>query len=464
MKPFMNSVQRRNQIEPSKEIKDKCQGLILTNEHQREIMKRLNAEIDRGLSKNTHNDADIKCFITYVQDLPHGTELGKFLALDLGGTNFRVLMIHLKGNHEIEMKSKIYDISDHLKVGAGAKLFDHIAECLAHFMKELGISTENLSLGFTFSFPLRQIGLSKGLLVLWTKGFDCPDVVGNDVVQYLKDAIARRGDIRVRVYAILNDTTGTLMSCAWKDHDCKIGLIIGTGSNACYVEKIEKVENFVGDRDKSHMIINTEWGAFGNNGALDFVRTKYDEIIDKQSHDPGQQIQEKMISGYYMGELVRLILVDFTESGLMFNGRGSDLLSTHNQFHTKYVSSIESDEPYNFAHCQQVLNEMGLSHASEQDCANVRYICECISRRAAHLVSAGISTLINRIGDPHITVGVDGSLYRFHPHFHNLMNETIRNLVEPHLDFKIMLSEDGSGRGAALVAAVATREEEAKAK
>lgn len=27
--------------------------------------------------------------------------------------------------------------------------------------------------------------------------------------------------------AVLNDSTGTLMSCAHKNHDCKIGVIIG---------------------------------------------------------------------------------------------------------------------------------------------------------------------------------------------------------------------------------------------
>lgn len=27
--------------------------------------------------------------------------------------------------------------------------------------------------------------------------------------------------------AILNDSTGTLMSCAHKNHDCKIGIIVG---------------------------------------------------------------------------------------------------------------------------------------------------------------------------------------------------------------------------------------------
>jgi hexokinase len=38
------------------------------------------------------------------------------------------------------------------------------------------------------------------------------------------------------------------------------------------------------------------------------------------------------------------------------------------------------------------------------------------------------------------------------------MMEKIRTLVHDHISFDIMLSEDGSGRGAALVAAVASRD------
>lgn len=57
-----------------------------------------------------------------------------------------------------------------------------------------------------------------------------------------------------------------------------------------------------------------------------------------------------------------------------------------------------------------------------------------------------------------VQVGVDGSVYRFHPRFHDLMMEKIRTLVHDHISFDIMLSEDGSGRGAALVAAVASRD------
>lgn len=78
-------------------------------------------------------------------------------------------------------------------LGSGEELFDHIANCLANFMKEHNVYAERLSLGFTFSFPLVQLGLTKGLLVKWTKGFNCSNVAGEDVVQLLKDAIKRRG-------------------------------------------------------------------------------------------------------------------------------------------------------------------------------------------------------------------------------------------------------------------------------
>ena len=73
------------------------------------------------------------------------------------------------------------------------------------------------------------------------KGFKCSGVEGQDVVKLLKKAISKRGDIRVDVSAILNDTTGCLMSCAWKNPKCRIGLIIGTGTNACYLEDMDKV-------------------------------------------------------------------------------------------------------------------------------------------------------------------------------------------------------------------------------
>jgi len=69
----------------------------------------------------------------------------------------------------------------------------------------------------------------------------------------------------------------------------KIFFSIGTGCNACYIEKVENVELFEGDKIKPHVIVNTEWGAFGDDGKLDAIRTKYDQEIDEDSLNPRKQ-------------------------------------------------------------------------------------------------------------------------------------------------------------------------------
>ena len=40
---------------------------------------------------------------------------------------------------------------------------------------------------------------------------------------------------------------------------------------------------------------------------------------------------------------------------------------------------------------------------------------------------------MNRIDKPNVTVAVDGSLYRFHPLFHDFMTEKIQELLNPGL-------------------------------
>jgi len=63
----------------------------------------------------------------------------------------------------------------------------------------------------------------------------------------------------------------------------------GTGCNACYLEKIENVELFNGDKSKPYVIVNTEWGALGDDGTLNSFRTKYDLQIDNKSINSGKQ-------------------------------------------------------------------------------------------------------------------------------------------------------------------------------
>ena len=57
----------------------------------REVVQRLTTAFQRGLEDE--ESAVVKMFITYVHALPDKTEEGDFLALDLGGSNFRVLQL-----------------------------------------------------------------------------------------------------------------------------------------------------------------------------------------------------------------------------------------------------------------------------------------------------------------------------------------------------------------------------------
>uniref|UniRef100_A0A0K8V190 Phosphotransferase n=1 Tax=Bactrocera latifrons TaxID=174628 RepID=A0A0K8V190_BACLA len=447
-------------------LKDFLKEFIISDSQLQELYKRFTSEIQKGLTLATHQQADIKCYMTYVQDLPTGDEMGNYLALDLGGTNFRVLRVSLQGHHEAQIDSKVYVVDKELMTGHGTKLFDHIANCLAEFVDEHALNDQHLPLGFTFSFPCVQVGLTEALLTRWTKGFRCDGVEQEDVGRLLKEAIARRGDLEIDVMALLNDTTGTLMSCAHRNPECRIGVIIGTGCNACYVERVENADLLEPEYkvDKPNILVNTEWGAFGESGKLEFVRTDYDRKVDKDSLNRGGQLFEKMISGMYLGELVRLVLADAITQNLIFVRSGAKqrltniLKDNSGCVETRFISEIESDTFPAFHQTRNILKELlGLENVSVEDCQKLKNICECISKRAAQLVAVGISGLINKIAEPHVVVGVDGSVYRLHPHFDSYLREAMQKLVNPKINFELMLSEDGSGRGAALVAAVAAK-------
>eukprot|EP00096_Caligus_rogercresseyi_P004698 TRINITY_DN19108_c0_g1_i1.p1 TRINITY_DN19108_c0_g1~~TRINITY_DN19108_c0_g1_i1.p1 ORF type:complete len:556 (-),score=146.36 TRINITY_DN19108_c0_g1_i1:173-1708(-) len=452
---LMQSYKPKTVGDKRRQLEDYVRDLVINNDHISKMEKRLREAITRGLGKKTHADASVKCFPTYVRELPSGFEHGQFLALDLGGTNFRVVLMEIGEQGKFEMDSEVYAISKELMEGSGESLFDHIADCLAKFVQTRKIQDKKLPLGFTFSFPCRQKGLAVGELITWTKGFKCSGVEENDVVALLMEAIKKRDDVQVDVAAILNDTTGCLMSCAWKNPKCRIGLIIGTGTNACYLEELEHVELWDGDhKEPKHMIVNTEWGAFGNQGELDFIQTKWDQRVDEGSINPGKQIFEKMISGMYMGEVVRQVLVDLVNEGLIFVGcKDTSNVFQRGRFFTKYVSEIESDQVGEFTRCREALKDLGINDPSEEDCSSIRYVCEKVSRRAGFMVAAGITALLKKMNYKDVVVAIDGSVFRFHPHFPNIMKSRISQLMGIDYKFDLMLSTDGSGRGAALVAA-----------
>ncbi|CAN7984507.1 unnamed protein product [Ixodes pacificus] len=413
------------------------------------------SEIQLGLEKNPKRQSSLQMENTYLPELPDGTEKGEFLALDLGGTNFRVLHLQLDPDGEQRFHVKYYSVPEPVRLGPGEKLFDFLADCIHDFMVTNNLLGKTLPLGFCFSFPMIQKALNVGILVTWTKSFNCCGVVGQDAVQMLKDAIDRRGGMDIDIVAVVNDTTGTLVKGAFLDHNCAIGLILGTGSNACYLEKIEKIEKWEGDKTGIHeVVIDVEWGAFGDNGVLNFIKTEFDRAVDDNSLLVNSFTFEKLFSGKFMGELVRNVLVKLIREKVLFDGRASETILTQRSFTTADVSQLEGDDGEGRA--REVLARMGYIRVTEEDIAIVRHVCGVVSARAALLVSICLAELLNRMDKPNVTVAIDGSLYKHHPKFHRLMTD-YTTVLAPKKPFKLMLAEDGSGKGAGLVAAVADR-------
>ena len=126
------------------------------------VSNRLRKDFEEGLSKDDHKSC-VKMLITFVHSLPDGSEEGDFLALDLGGSNFRVLLINIK-DRQITQEVKKSQLTKDLITQTQEVLFDHIASEVATFVKEKKIQ-ETLPLGFTFSFPVKQRSLTSGYCV-----------------------------------------------------------------------------------------------------------------------------------------------------------------------------------------------------------------------------------------------------------------------------------------------------------
>lgn len=348
---------------------------------------------------------------------------------------------------------------------------------------------EIFRLGFTFSFPVQQIGINKGILIRWTKGFDIPDAVGKDVCELLQSEIDNLG-LPVKVAALVNDTVGTLMARSYTSpgkNGTVLGAIFGTGTNGAYVEKLSNIKKPVqGDFDKStgDMVINTEWGSFDNQLNV-LPTTRWDQQLDQDSINPGIQMFEKRVSGMFLGEILRLSVIDMMKNEkIQFfkdeNSSKNDWRSTtivaegsgiFRQWgvDTSIMSVAAADNTPDLGTLRQALEDHLLVYSpSLEDAQAFKAVTEAIGRRAARLSAVAIAAIVLQTGkltDPAwdgepIDIGVDGSLVEHYPYFRDMIYEALRTtegIGEEGADrIRIGIAKDGSGVGAALIALVAT--------
>lgn len=363
-----------------------------------------------------------------------------------------------------------------------------------HFEKHRDdpVTDEFFDLGFTFSFPVNQIGINKGKLMRWTKGYDIEEALGKDVCELLQKEIDAL-NLPVRVAALVNDTVGTLMARSYTspgESQTLIGAIFGTGTNGAYVEKLDKVKKMKAiddeegganyDKSTGLMIMNSEWGSF-DNGLTVLPNTEYDIDLDRESVNPGIQMFEKRVSGMFLGEILRRALLSLhqhPDAGVALfkdaSSHDNDIRSTTTVaedsplfqqwgIDTSFLSIVEEDQSDHLRITKQTLErELNIGAASTEDCVTVKMLVHAIGKRAARLSAVALGAVIlstNKLQEDEVVdIGVDGSLVEYYPGFEEYIREAFREIDgigEDEKRIRIGLAKDGSGLGAALIALVA---------
>ena len=385
---------------------------------------------------------------------PTGEEHCAVLAMDFGGTNVRVLNVELRGRGaEPVVRQRSYPLVDAAAgydfVSARAdatELFDFLAAKLA----AEGPYDVHTRLGLTFSFPCEQRAVDRARLINWTKEFATRGVEGEDIGDLLSAALRRAGLHNVHPVVILNDTVGTLLSAGYQLPNVEIGAICGTGHNTCYLEPLHPLTG-------APMLVNLESGNF------DAVPvTRFDAALDRSSEQPGAQRLEKLVAGRYLGELLKLVLLDLYQLGALqipgtprFSAlRGEALVISELLAAEGAASSAAA------ATEAALLATLGVQVNDPLSLQRIRSVAALIANRSSSLVAAtfvGVGRyLASTQRSPRSmarVVAIDGSVFEKMPGYAAHLQQTLDLLTQVPAAMVAVRAKDGSGIGAAIAAA-----------
>lgn len=466
--------------------------------------------------ENSAKSSPVSMLPSYTHALPTGNEKGKYLAIDVGGSTLRVALVELSGRDKdmkiLKVASSVID--EEIKLLEGTAFFDWMARKIDAMLAEVGDGygrdmAHPLPVGLSWSFPIDQTANGSGLMIHMGKGFKCSDgLVGQELGGLIVQACRKR-KLNVQVDAIVNDGSATLLSRAYVDPKTRMSLILGTGTNCAVHYPVHGIglAKF-GDRpaawfDKAkNVIVNSELSMFGG-GILPM--TRWDEVLNRTHLRPDYQPLEYMITGRYLGEIVRLIIVEAVETAGLFGGELPRSLREPYSFDTSLIAFLEADTSPNLSSSAALLQKHHTFRKapSAEDLEFLRKVTGHVSRRAAGYLAVAIfsmwclrnetefsgseSTLsmastkkeeplnhavtVTEVEEPSrsLTIACDGSVINKYPgfrdqcqtyldmltHSSNASSETL-TVERPHI--KLELAPESAILGAAVAVAVAVQD------
>ncbi|KAJ4377660.1 N-acetylglucosamine kinase 1 [Neocucurbitaria cava] len=383
--------------------------------------------------------SDICMLPSYNDKLPTGLERGTYLALDLGGSTFRIALVELNGRqpgaknmHIVTMKS--YKIDEKVRQRRGTQFFDWMAEkiqqALADPQLQKSAGTKTFPMGLAWSFPVEQTSTRSANLLDMGKGFRATEgLLGQDLSELIM-APCRKRNLPVHMDSIVNDSSATLLSRAYEDPSTRFAVILGTGFNISVHLPVSSLAatKYKGYPQKwldeaTHVLVNTECSMFGKNV---FPTTRWDDQLNDAHMRPDFQPFEHMISGRYMGEIVRLMIVEAVRTAGLFSGEMPNQLNEPYTLDTGTIAAMEMDNSKHLTNATALFqSKHPLSKPpTYNDIQFVRQISQLVSHRAAAFLATGIHALwVLRIESEGLTpasagrtsIGCNGSVIEKYP-------------------------------------------------
>ncbi|MGI6684694.1 MAG: hexokinase family protein [Bacillota bacterium] len=340
-------------------------------------------EMEEGLKGK---DSSLAMIPTYIEPVDNILLNEPVIALDAGGTNLRAAIIYFNQYRQPIIK----DFHKYPMPGTTGELsrdgfFQALADCVEPLINQ------SSRIGFCFSYPTDMMPNRDGRLIRFTKEIKAGAVAGELIGENLLKALKERGYSEKKKIVVLNDTTAALLAGQGtkgnRSYDSFLGFILGTGTNACYIENNANIEKLSDLDPRKSMIINVEWGSFNKHSRGDM-----DLELDQSLLDPGFYVFEKMVSGAYIGKLVLTVLKKAGEESLFSFGFQHALVK---------IQDLETKDVDDFLHYPPSReNPLAtcLAAGNSKDSILLYWIIETILERAAILTAINLSALIKKTG------------------------------------------------------------------
>lgn len=398
-----------------------------------EYAELMRQDMERGLKGEKSSMPMIPTYIKNDGLIPKGVPAA---VIDAGGTNFRSgLVTFTDADYELS------DVTKHKMPGTDkSATWEEFISFAADSIMPLMDKTDLI--GFCFSYNADITPEIDGLVKRIDKEVVITDSSGKLVGASLTAELERRGVTGKRVF-ILNDTVAALLgsSCTLDKsaYSGFIGQISGTGTNTCCALPYRRITKLGRDEDGS-ILVNLESGLYDGMPQGDF-----DVILDRESHNPGEKIMEKLTAGVYLGELGRLMLRAAADEGLLSAGSAE---------HVRALGRIDASVIDAWASGEQL--DLAADNADDADFAQTMSLE--LFRRSAQCMCANLAgiMLLTGAGDDAarpVCVCAEGSLVdrsrHFRPMLEELLNEYAAGRLGKHAVLRVSRETTLPGSAAA---------------